>query len=265
MTEPVLLIEKNEGIATVTLNRPQKMNALSGELRLALRDAFVELKDDPETRVVILTGAGRAFCGGLDLKELSTSGIGIKGPASTAEGTSFFLNIKQFDRPIIGAVNGPAVTGGFELALMCDILVASTNAVFADTHVRVGFLPGAGLSQKLSRLIGIHRAKELSLTGNFISAEKAEAWGLVNRVVEPDKLMETCRDLARDIISCPADVVAKYRRLINEGFDLNYSDAIGLEAKFFIEHALQVTTEAVAARREAVLDRGRKQKKLEDS
>jgi enoyl-CoA hydratase len=261
VSEKVLLIEKSEGVTTVTLNRPHAANALNGELRGALRDAFIDLAGDPETEVVILTGAGKAFCGGLDLKELSEKGIGIDDPAAMETGASFFINAARFDRPIIGAINGAAVTGGFEVALLCDILIASTRAVFADTHARVGFIPGAGLSQKLSRLIGISRAKELSLTGNFISAEKAESWGLVNRVVEPDELMPACRALAKDIMSCPRDVMRKYKRLIDDGFARTYADAMMLEAEVFVEHARKVSAAAVAARRASVMDRGREQKK----
>jgi len=254
-------MEKSEGITTVCLNRPHAANALNSELREALRRAFIDLAGDPETEVVILTGAGKAFCGGLDLKELSTRGIGIDDPGAMDTGASFFINAAQFERPIIGAINGAAVTGGFELALLCDILIASTSAVFADTHARVGFIPGAGLSQKLSRLIGINRAKELSLTGNFISAAQAESWGLVNRVVEPDELMPACRALAKDIMSCPQDVVRKYKRLIDNGFAKTYAEAMKLEAEVFIEHARKVSAAAVAARRGAVMDRGREQKK----
>lgn len=261
MSEPVLLIEKSEGIATISLNRPRVMNALSLELRDTLRQAFVDLGSDAEAEVVILTGAGKAFCGGLDLKELSTVGIGVDDASAIPTGESFFMNTNDFDKPIIGAINGPAVTGGFELALMCDILIASTEAVFADTHARVGFIPGAGLSQKLSRLIGIYRAKELSLTGNFISAKQAETWGLVNRVVEPDELMPACRALAKDIISCPSDVVKKYNRLINEGFEQTFADGVKLEADVFLEHARKITGQMVGARREAIQERGREQGK----
>ncbi len=263
MCEPVVLVEKSEGIATVTLNRPEVMNALSVELRGCLRQTFVDLNNDPKTEVIILTGAGRAFCGGLDLKELSTIGIGVD--ETTTDSThTLFSNSLDFDRPVIGAVNGPAITGGFELALMCDILVASTEAVFADTHARVGFLPAGGLSQRLSRLVGIYRAKEISLTGNFISASQAEAWGLVNRVVEPDELMPACRALARDIISCQTEVIREYRRLIDRGFDQTFSEAMRLETEMFLEHAAKVTARDVAERRDAVQDRGRVQKKQGD-
>src|SRR5262249_49423098 len=159
--------------------------ALSAALRSALIDAFRTAASDEDVQVVILTGAGRAFCAGLDLKELGGEAGTDADVLGAVSGRELIATIGRCDRPIIGAVNGVAVTGGFELALTCDVLIASTSARFADTHARVGILPGWGLSQKLSRLVGLGRAKELSLTGNYLSAEQAERWGLVNRVVAP--------------------------------------------------------------------------------
>lgn len=175
----MLLVEKQDGIAVVTLNRPEAMNALSKALRSELYKAMVALDADPEVRVVILTGAGeRAFTAGLDLKELG-SDAGAMG-AANAEGADEnpVKAIELCKKPVIGAINGVAITGGFEVALACDVLIASENARFADTHARVGIMPGWGLSQKLSRLIGLYRAKELSLTGNFLSARRPRngAW-----------------------------------------------------------------------------------------
>lgn len=253
MVENILLIEKANGIATVTLNRPGSMNALSKDLRTALASAYQDINDDPDIRVVILTGAGKAFCGGLDLKELSTDGL-IVGDASNNVWSQ-----KAFRSPVIGAINGPAVTGGFELALSCDILIASTNASFADTHARVGYIPGAGLSQVLSRIIGPYRAKEISLTGNFISAEQAYNWGLINRVVKPEQLMSTCFEIAKDILSCVPDVVDTYKELINRGFDTTFKDGLQLERKVFAEHAGTVSADAVAKRRTDIIKRGRNQ------
>lgn len=262
MSEPVLLVSRDEGISTFTLNRPRAMNALSRELRAALAGAFREAAADPEVGAVVLTGAGeRAFCAGLDLKELAGEDGG-GGPGATLAGGADLDVIgamEALDRPILGAVNGVAVTGGFELALACDVLVASTHARFADTHARVGILPGWGLSQKLSRLVGIHRAKELSLTGNFLEAERALAWGLVSRVVEPAELLSTCRALARDMLSCEPDALRAYKRLIDEGFGMPYADARRLEARASREHARGLTSEAVAGRRRAVQERGRAQ------
>jgi enoyl-CoA hydratase len=260
MTEPVLLTEKNEGITTLTLNRPQAMNALSLELRKALTQAFTDLQADPETRVVILTGAGKAFCAGVDLKELSSSGTGAMEGEHSPMGVKMISALEAFDRPIIAAVNGPAITGGFELALACDMRIASTNARFADTHARVGVVSAWGLSQKLQRLIGEGRAKELSLTGNFISAEQAAAWGLANRVVEPEELMPTCISLARDIMSCVPQTVVEYKRLINQGGLTTLAEGLKIERLACKEEARRFSAEAVAARRQRIIERGREQK-----
>ncbi|HEX4846857.1 MAG TPA: enoyl-CoA hydratase, partial [Novosphingobium sp.] len=179
----LVTVERDGPVAVVTLNRPEAMNALSRGLRAQLAQVMVELDAEERIRAVVLTGAGtRAFTAGLDLKELG-SGAASLGAATDQEATSNPVKaIETCRKPVIGAINGVAITGGFELALACDILIASENARFADTHARVGIMPGWGLSQKLSRMIGISRAKELSLTGNFIDAQTACAWGLVNRV-----------------------------------------------------------------------------------
>lgn len=256
--DPVLLFEKRDGVATLTLNRPGSMNALSRELRSALLDAFRDVSGDDSIRVVILTGAGdRAFCAGLDLKELG----GSEGETRRAIGGGGDLvgAIESVDRPIIGAINGVAITGGFELALACDVLIASTNARFADTHARVGIMPGWGLSQKLPRLIGVYRAKELSLTGNFIAAEQAEQWGLVNRVVTPEELLPTCRSLAADMLSCVPEMVSSYKGVIDRGFAESLREGRAIEVAANREHSRGVTPEEIARRRASVMDRGRSQ------
>ena len=260
MSNPVLLVEKKEQIAILTLNRPESMNALSTELRNTIIDAFSDLRNDPSIRVAILTGAGRAFCAGLDLKELS-QGKGMIADLSEERRARINLttSLKEFGQPVIGAINGPAITGGFELALGCDILIASTEARFADTHARVGIIPGSELSQKLSRLLGIYRAKEISLTGNFIDAQQALAWGLVNHVVAPDKLLLTCHSIARDIISCPQDMIRKYKKLIDDGFHMSLGEGLELERKTNYEHFQSVQAETIAQRRTGILERGRKQ------
>ncbi|MBI3303269.1 MAG: enoyl-CoA hydratase [Deltaproteobacteria bacterium] len=258
MSAPVLLAEKSEGIVTLTLNRPAAMNALSRELRMAIVQAFADLRDDPDAGVVILTGAGRAFCAGMDLKELGSATPTDTG--SAVGGTEDVVQaMSKFDRPIIGAINGFAITGGFELALACDVLIASSAARFADTHARLGFLPGWGLSQKLSCLIGVYRAKELSLTGNYLSAEQAAAWGLVNRMVAPEELLPTCRALAKDILSCVPEVVRSMKRVIDEGFATTLAEGLKIEYEAWRVRARQVTPEAVAERRAAVQQRGREQ------
>ncbi len=262
MAEPVLLVEKKDRIATITLNRPEQMNALSNELRIALSETFVALKNDESIGVAILTGAGRAFCAGLDLKELAEGEKLLEKPIEEMEGKGDLVTpFKRFGRPIICAVNGVAITGGFELVLACDIIIASTEASFADTHARVGIMPGAELSQKLSRLIGIYQAKEVSLTGNFVDAQQALAWGLVNRVVSPEELLPVCRSLAEDILNSPQDMIQKYKNLIDEGFGMPFSDGIALERKISIEHFRSLTSELIAKRKEGIIERGRKQTK----
>lgn len=251
-------IERADGVAVLTLNRPEAMNALSRAMQDALHAAIEVVDTDPQVRVIVLTGAGdRAFTAGLDLKEIAAHGMslspdGVRGPDPVKR-------LLASAKPSIGAVNGVAVTGGFELALACDILIASTNARFADTHVRVGVTPGWRLSQALSRRIGISRAKELSLSGNFLDAQTAAAWGLVNRVVAPADLVPTARKLALDIASCDADMVARYKALIDDGFDLAYGEAKALELQRSAADNAAVTAQSVAARREAIQARGRGQ------
>jgi enoyl-CoA hydratase len=260
MSEHVLLVEKEAGIATLTLNRPKAMNALSRELISSIGQAFTDLKEDKETGVVILTGAGRAFCAGLDLKEMSEQGVGER-ETEASDILDAIDIIYSFDRPIIGAINGTAITGGFELALACDFLIASNEARFADTHARVGVLPGWGMSQKLSRIIGVGRAKELSFTGNYLSAEQALAWGLVNRVVEPDDLLPVCRTLATEMLSCVPGLVSRYKRVIDQGYGMNLSEALRMERETSKEYARKLTADFIASQREGVQERGREQKK----
>lgn len=261
MSEPVVLIEKERHIATLTLNRPEAMNALSLKMRKSIVEAFDKFKNDPQIRVVILTGAGRSFCAGLDLKELGSKGLLIDNDINHSEIISnVFSSLHECDRPIIGAINGPAITGGFELALGCDILFASPEAYFADTHARIGYIPGGGLSQILPRIIGPGRAKELSYTGNFLSAEKAEKWGLVNRVLSPDELMPACLELAKEIVSCVPEVVHGYKQLINKGLGMTLEEGLQLENRTYREYASKVSADSVAERRQNVIERGREQK-----
>ena len=258
MTQDILLVEKARGVATLTLNRPDKLNALSMTLRKRIVDAFRRLEDDPETAVVILTGAGRAFCAGLDLEEFGRGDAIISGPQDAAVNPA--MAMAAFSGPIIGAINGPAVTGGFELALMCDFMVASSSARFADTHGRVGLSPAWGLSQKLPRIIGLARAKELSLTGNFIDAETAERWGLVNRVVAPEALMPTCRDLAADMLSTVPAFRTHYKRLMDTGFGMTFAEAMAYETQTAIVYNEKIPIAEVEARRQTIRERGQRQK-----
>jgi enoyl-CoA hydratase len=256
MPSTTLTIEKDQGVATLTLNRPKAMNALSQELRRALVDAFEELEGDDEARVLILTGAGRAFCAGLDLKEMSAGGEGSRDISGRQ---NVIRAMEEFSGPIIGAINGHAITGGFEVALACDLMIASTSALFADTHIRVGLMPRWGLSQKLSRIVGIGRAKEISLSGNFVDAERAFSIGLVNRVVEPGNLMAECQALACDMASCDPEMLRSYNHLIDEGYAMNLGDALRLERNQSFVDLMGANPELLAERRAQVTARGRSQ------
>ncbi|MEP4484328.1 MAG: enoyl-CoA hydratase [Halioglobus sp.] len=256
MSDALVLVQKSDGIATVTLNRPDALNALSKALREQISLTFVALAEDPDVEVVILTGAGRAFTVGLDLKELG--GETVESESSSSLDLS--EAIARFDRPIIGAINGFAITGGFELALMCDFLIASSEARFADTHARVGVVPGWGLSQRLPRLIGINRAKELSLTGNFLDADTAYAWGLVNRVVAPAELLRTCQQLASDITSTEPATRQEIKRIMDAGWGSTLEQGLRIEQKATRAHAASAPPkEMLGDRRSDIQQRGREQ------
>lgn len=260
MSEETVLLEISDGVALVTLNRPQAMNALSKALRARLAQVMRQVDRDESVRVVILTGAGeRAFTAGLDLKELGSQQGALGAANARGADENPVKAIEQCRKPVIGAINGVAITGGFEVAIACDVLVASTNARFADTHARVGIVPGWGLSQKLSRMIGISRAKELSFTGNFLDADTAKAWGLVNHVVAPEKLLPFARKLAADMASIDPAFLAQYKRLIDEGYAVSFGEGMALEARISSAANSEVTPEEVEARRAAVQERGRGQ------
>lgn len=255
MTPPLLLITHPQpGCVCVTLNRPERRNALSMALRQELVATLRALAADESVRVLVLTGAGEAFCAGLDLKELAEQGLG-----SSQLDNDPVTALAAFPRPVIGAVHGVALTGGLELALACDIRLASSQARFADTHGRVGVIPGWGLSQKLSRLIGLGRAKEMAFSGNFVDAATAERWGLVNRVLEPEALMPATLALAADIASALPEMLPRYKQLIDTGYGLPLAEALALEKQHAKAWAASQPPEVLAQRRAAVQAQGRQQ------
>jgi len=209
-----ILLDVADGVATITINRPDARNALNRAVRTALPRIVSECEADDGIDVMILTGADPAFSAGVDLKEIGAgategddlrSGPPAEGLASmdmggrAGEGRLPWRGaLPPHTKLLIGAVNGVAVTGGFELALACDFLVASERARFADTHARVGVMPGWGLTVLLPQRIGVARAREMSVTGNFIDAQQSYEWGLVNHVVPHDELLPRCRQLAAD-------------------------------------------------------------------
>jgi len=255
MSSEIILTEQKGAIAIVTLNRPETLNALSRDLRNELVAAFDKLKANDDIRVVILTGTGRAFTSGIDLKEAGQKGF----TPEHNEVADLAKTMAEFPWPIIGAINGFAITGGFELALMCDILIASTEAKFADTHARVGIMPGWGLSQRLPRLVGISRAKQISLTGNFVDAETAERWGLVNSVHTAEELIPTALKIAEDMSSCLPHMLKGYKQVIDDGYGINFADALEMESRRSAKQSASVSKESVEAARKEVTARGKSQ------
>lgn len=259
MSNELLLVSHPlDGCTQLTLNRPDAKNALSRELRRQLTAAVDALNGKEEARVLIITGAGNAFCAGLDLKEL---GAAESNDVFGFEDSSLDV-VAAFDRfegPILGAVNGPAITGGLELALNCDVLICSRSARFADTHARVGVMPMWGLSQRFSRAIGLNRALELSLTGNFLTAEQAAGWGMVNHVVEAEQLMHKTYELAAQMLQVVPEMLLSYRRLIREGYEMPLQNALALERERGLSAVRTVETAAIERRRHEVRDRARQQ------
>lgn len=250
-------IERGESHAVLRLNRPDKMNAMSVALREEGVAAFDALDKDDDIIAVVLTGSGRAFSAGVDLGELSQKG---GAPKPKGRGTADLAGaMRRFTKPIIGAVNGVAITGGFEVALTCDILIAGESGRFADTHARVGLMPGWGMSQMLPEVIGPMRAKHLSLTGNFLDAPTAEQWGLVSAVVADDELVNHAVSLANDIASCDPRAVRNMKKLYDAGMDVGFTEGLKLEKAANRAHMAEVSPGDIAARSDDVKARGRTQ------
>ncbi len=254
---PPLRTERHGSIAVVTLDRPHARNALNAALRRALHDTMSQLDADPDVHVVVLTGADPAFCAGLDLKELAGAPDSVEG--GFGPGTNFDRPFPDMSVPVIGAVNGVAITGGFELALLCDFLVASEHARFADTHARVGIMPGWGLTVTLPQAVGIRRAKELSATGNFLDAATAHQWGLVNHLVPHDQLMVTALGLAADIAGNDTHGVRHILATYDAGTSVTAAEALELERSRSREWLRDRAELDLDARRRAVTERGRSQ------
>jgi enoyl-CoA hydratase len=247
--DDVLLTDTRDRVRTLTLNRPKSRNALSSALRTQFFAALRDAEADDAVDVVILTGTDPVFCAGLDLKELGNSpelpDISPQWPPMT--------------KPVIGAINGAAVTGGLEFALCCDILIASELARFADTHARVGLLPTWGLSVRLPQKVGVGMARRMSLTGDYLSAADALRAGLVTEVVPHEQLLPTARQVAASIVGNNHNAVrallASYHRID----DAATSEGLAIEAESAAQWMSSATGDDIAANRDAVLQRGRTQ------
>jgi enoyl-CoA hydratase len=258
-SQPVLY-DVSERIATVTLNRPESRNALDSATLRLLPQLLLDAENSDDVDVVVLTGVDPAFCAGLDLRELGDSGRNLDGTGAdgSPNPTGTRGPFPKMDKPLIAAVNGAAVTGGLELVLNADFVIASERAKFGDTHARVGVMPGWGMSVLLPQAVGIRRAREMSFTGNFMDAIEALQWGLVNHVVPHEELIPRTRLIARDIIGNDQSAVRSLRRTYADinaevhAWDIEARDAKAWRQKNF-------DPSVVAERRSRIIERGRNQ------
>jgi enoyl-CoA hydratase len=266
VADDVVLVDIDERVAVITLNRPEARNALNRAVRRRLPQVVNELEANDGVDVMILTGADPAFCAGVDLKEfgsgeVSASGEGFADMGARDDGRLPFRGaLPPRTKLLIGAINGVTVTGGFEVALACDFLVASERARFADTHARVGVMPGWGLTVLLPQRIGVARAKEMSVTGNFVDAQTALDWGLVNHVVAHDELLPFCTQLARDSVSIDQRAVRRMLQTYDEVTATTVEEAWAIEDRVSREwEGSGFDPREIEARRRQVLERGRAQ------
>jgi enoyl-CoA hydratase len=235
-----LIYEKKENIGLLTINRPEKLNAISNELISELKDLLDKIKNDEELRVLIITGAGdKAFVAGADIKELVDRDAS-QGRRISQERQEIFSRIENLPVPVIAAVNGYALGGGLELALACSIRICSEKAQFGAPEVKLGIIPGDGGTQRLPRLVGLGRAMELILTGDFIDAQEAYRIGLVNKVLPQEELMDKATELAKKIASRPPLAVRFAKEAVNRSQEGDAASGFALESYL---HALSCTTE----------------------
>jgi len=231
MDYETLLVEKEGGVRIITLNRPDRLNALSVQLRWELTELIEELERDRECVSVILTGAGRGFCAGADIKEMM-EGV-PKGQKRPSGGSRFslFNRLEELGKPVIAAINGPCNGGGLELALCCDFRIAAETATVGFGEVKLGVIPAAGGTARLPRLIGPAKAKEFLYFGNTTSAEEACRLGIVNKVVAPDDLMIEAKKWAAELAERPPMSLRMIKDCVNKGMQMSLLDAIDFETK----------------------------------
>ncbi|MDW5298552.1 MAG: short-chain-enoyl-CoA hydratase [Sedimentibacter sp.] len=227
-----LLVEKNDGICTVTINSPQTLNALNAEILKELEFVFDQINDDNEVSIVVLTGEGKAFVAGADIsymKDLDATQAKKFGE----DGARLFRKIETLKKVVIAAVNGFALGGGCELSMACDMRIASTKAKFGQPEVGLGIIPGFSGTQRLPRLVGMGKAKELIFTGGHIDADEAYRIGLVNKVTEKENLMEETYKIA-DKIKSNSRIAVKYaKEVMNRGIETDIETGIAYESNIF--------------------------------
>ncbi len=223
-----IIFEKEENIAIITFNRPEAMNALNNQTRAEFRAAIDDVASDDEVKVLILTGSGKAFVAGSDIKEFNATT-----PFAAHNIRRLGEMVEQLEKPVIAAVNGFCLGGGNEIAMGCDIIIASEKAKFGQTEINIGIIPGGGGTQRLPRLIGACRAKELIYTGDIIRAEEADRLGLVNRVVPMDELMPAAKELAKKIAAKSAAALKLAKTAINRGMQTNLESGLKYEYELY--------------------------------
>ncbi|MBN2160419.1 MAG: enoyl-CoA hydratase [Spirochaetes bacterium] len=229
--EQSVLFEKGDGIAVITLNRPERRNAINQDLLGNLFDCIDRVAADVDIRAAVITGAGASFCSGIDLKAIATDNLMYP----RGDGKGLLEVMGACEKPLIGAINGHAITGGFELALNCDFLIASEEAAFADTHVKMGIHPGWGMSQLLQEAVGRRMALQMSLTCQFLPARDALRAGLVNEVVEPERLLPRAREIAGFIAALNPAMVQTMKNLIEYRMGATLRESLAHEKSEFME------------------------------
>ena len=227
-----IIFEKKDGIGYVTMNRPKALNALNTEVLTELDDVFRAIDKDDEVQVAIVTGEGRSFIAGADIAQMSELN-GTEGRDMTIQGQLAMELIETINKPVIAAVNGFALGGGCEISMACDIRIASENAIFGQPECGLGIIPGFGGTQRLARLVGMGRAKEMIFTCDNVDANEAYRIGLVNKVVAKEELMPTAKAMAAKIISKGSYAVSVAKAAINNGYDMDIKNAVEMEANLF--------------------------------
>lgn len=223
-----LIYQKQDNVATVTLNRPAKKNALNKKLLAELQTAISEADKDREVKVLIVTGAGDAFCAGDDLSESDfSSAFALRNSLTRVQ--ALLAELEEMGKPTIAAINGLALGGGCEMALACDIRIASSKAVMGVPEIKIGLMPGAGGTQRLPRLVGISKALEMIFSGDPVSAEEAYRIGLVSKVAAPDKLMAEARLLASRFVDKPSQALRMVKEVVKTGANMDLRSALRFE------------------------------------
>ena len=242
-----IILKKENGIATIIFNRPDALNALNNQTRADFRDAMNDIREDDEIKVVIITGEGRGFVTGSDIKELKRTT-----PLEAHNITRLGSIIENLEIPVIAAVNGFALGGGCEIVMACDIIIASEKAKFGQPEVNIGVIPGGGGTQRLQRVVGVYKAKELIFTGDIIDAKEAERIGLVNKVVPPDELEAAAREIAEKIAAKSAAAIKLAKAAINRGMQTDLKTGLEYEQELY---SLALTTEDKAEGIEAYMEK----------